>query len=69
LDYPYCKKPMLFGSIDAFDTLIWTPDGESRKDPTKWSIAENGILLAKYFLLAPATLEAYYCPDCKIVHH
>ena len=53
MDCPYYKKPMLFGSIDAFDTLSWTPDRESRKGPTKWSIAENGILLAKYYLLVP----------------
>lgn len=58
LDCPYGKKPMLLGSNDAFDTLSWIPAEESRKGPAKWTVAKNVILLSKYYLLTPPTLEA-----------
>lgn len=45
---PYCSKEMKLGSIDVYDTLSWTPKGESRKGITKYSVAKNGIILSKY---------------------
>ncbi len=62
---PYCNTEMKPGTIDVYDTLSWSPEGESRKGATKFSIAKNGILLAKFFLLLPAVKEAYYCSNCK----
>ena len=56
---------MQLGSIDAYDTLSWSPDGEYRKGISKYTIARNGILLAKYYLIQPATIKSFYCPDCK----
>lgn len=62
---PYCNNEMKLGTIDVYDTLSWTPDGESRKGPTKFSIAENGVVISKCSLLFPASKEAFYCPSCK----
>lgn len=28
-------------------------------------ISPNSIVLAKYFLLTPAAVDAYYCEQCK----
>jgi len=68
LECPYCKKQMKVGSIDVYDTLSWSPEGELRKGGSKYGIARNGIVLAKYLLLLPASKEAYYCSDChKII--
>jgi len=62
---PYCNKEMKPGSIDVYDTLSWSPEGESRPGTTKYSIADGGIKLAKYHLLFAASKAAFYCPDCK----
>lgn len=62
---PYCSKEMKLGSIDVYDTLSWTPKGESRKGITKYSVAKNGIILSKYYLLSAASKESYFCPDCQ----
>jgi len=56
---------MKAGSIDVYDTLSWSPEGESRKGLTKYAIAKNGFLLANYPLLFPASKEAYFCTSCK----
>lgn len=62
---PYCNSEMSPGSIDVYDTLSWSPKGESRKGATKMSIAPNGIILSKYYLLCAASKEAYCCKSCK----
>ena len=62
---PYCNIEMKRGSIDVYDTLSWSPEGESRKGSIKYSIARGGILLAKFFLISPASKEAFYCISCK----
>jgi hypothetical protein len=65
LECPYCKKQMKLGTIDVYDTLSWSPEGEDRKGATKYALAEHGILLARYCLLLPASIDAFYCADCK----
>lgn len=65
MECPYCKKLMQHGSIDVYDTLSWSPSNEKRKGATKYSIAKNGVLMAKYYLLQPASQEAFYCMECK----
>jgi hypothetical protein len=60
MECPYCKNEMKHGSIDVDDTLSWTPDGEYRKGPTRFTIARNGVLLARYYLLQSASCEASY---------
>jgi hypothetical protein len=56
---------MLIGLIDVYDTLSWSPKGESRKGLTKFSVAKNSILISKSYLFMAATQESFYCPDCK----
>ncbi len=65
MDCPYCNNEMKAGSIDVHDTLSWSPEGESRKGLTKYSIATGGIVLANYPMLFAASKEAYYCQSCK----
>lgn len=62
---PYCGKEMQLGRICADNLLSWTPDGESASGATRWSKSPNSIVLAKYYLLAPASVDAFYCEDCK----
>lgn len=62
---PYCNSVMRLGSIQADNLLSWTPDGESPKGSTRWAKSPNSIVLAKYFMLAPAVIDAFYCPDCQ----
>lgn len=62
---PYCNNEMNPGTIDVYDTLSWSPEGESRKGSSKYSVARNSIVISKYFLLTPASTEAFYCPACK----
>ncbi|MBH1942333.1 hypothetical protein I5677_15635 [Mobilitalea sibirica] len=60
MECPYYKSQMKLGAIDVYDTLSWSPDGETRKGHTKHSIAKNGLLIAKYFLIQSASKEAFY---------
>ena len=62
---PYCGKEMRLGQICADNLLSWTPDGERVSGATRWSKSPNSIVLAKYYLLAPASVDAFYCEDCK----
>ncbi len=60
MECPYCKKQMQSGTIDVYDTLSWSPRGGKRRGPTKYSIAKQGVLLARYYLLELASKEAFY---------
>lgn len=62
---PYCKKEMKYGSISAYNRLSWTPEGERACGGTKWAKSPNGVVLAEYFLLGAATVDAAYCEECK----
>ena len=62
---PYCSKEMRLGQICADNLLSWTPDGESASGVTRWSKSPNSIVLAKYYVLAQASVAAYYCEECK----
>lgn len=62
---PYCNKEMKLGCIEADNLLSWTPGGESRSGVTRWSKSPNSIVLAKYNLLSPASVDAYYCDNCE----
>lgn len=62
---PYCGKEMRLGQIEADNTLAWKPDGERVVGSTRWAKSQHSIVLAKYFLLAPASIDAFYCDDCK----
>ena len=62
---PYCNKEMRLGQIQADNLLSWTPDGERASGGTRWARSPNSIVLAKYFLLVPAAVDAYYCEQCK----
>ena len=61
----YCGKEIQLGRICTDNLLSWTPDGESASGTTRWSKSPNSIVLAKYYLLAPASVDAFYCEDCK----
>lgn len=65
MNCPYCNNTMSLGSIDVYDTLSWTPLGEKRKGASKFGIAPNGILLAKFKVLTSSSKESYYCKQCK----
>ena len=62
---PYCSEEMCLGQICADNLLSWTPDGESMSGATRWAKSPNSIVLAKYYLLAQASVDAYYCEKCK----
>ena len=62
---PYCSKEMRLGQICANNLLSWTPDGESASGVTRWSKSPNSIVLAKYYVLAQASVAAYYCGERK----
>lgn len=65
MECPYCKKDMRSGSIKANNLLSWTPGGESQKGGTLWAKSKNSIVLAKYFGLWQASVDAFYCYSCK----
>lgn len=62
---PYCNAEMRLGQIQADNLLSWTPDGEKVVGGTRWAKAANSIVLAKYYLLSPASVDAFYCDKCK----
>jgi len=65
MNCPYCGKEMRLGQICADNLLSWTPDGERASGGTRWRKSPNSIVLAKYYLLAEAAVDAYYCEECK----
>lgn len=65
MECPYCYRAMKLGSIDVYDTLSWSPHGEKRKGATKYAVAKNGIVLAKYNFISAVSKEAYFCEECK----
>lgn len=65
MECPYCCKKMRLGQICADNLLSWTPQGESASGFTKWAKSPNSIVLAKYYVLAPASVDTYYCDECK----
>lgn len=62
---PYCKNEMKSGYISAYNRLSWTPEGERVQGGTKWAKSPSSIVLAEYFLLGAATVDAAYCEGCK----
>jgi hypothetical protein len=62
---PYCDNEMNPGSIDVYDTLSWSPVGESRRGSSKFGVAMNGIVLARYHIICSSSKEAFFCPLCK----
>ena len=62
---PYCNAKMKLGQIEADNLLSWKPDDERASGGTRWARSPNSIILAKYFLLSPASVDAFYCMDCK----
>lgn len=62
---PYCKKEMKQGSISAYNRLCWTPNGETSHGATKWAKSKNSLILAEYFFVTEATVDASYCEQCK----
>ena len=65
MNCPYCNVKMKLGQIEADNLLSWKPDGERSTGGTRWANSPNSIVLAKYFLLAPASVDAFYCKECK----
>lgn len=65
MNCPYCGKEMRLGQICAGNLLTWTPDGEHARGGTRWAKSPNSIVLAKYYLLTQAAVDAYYCEECK----
>lgn len=53
---PYCGNEMRLGQIEADNLLSWKPDGETSFGVTRWSKSPNSIVLAKYYVLAPASV-------------
>lgn len=62
---PYCNKGMKKGYISAYNRLCWTPEGETARGATKWARSQNSIMLAEYYFVAAATVNADYCGNCK----
>ena len=56
---------MALGRIEAENVLQWIPEGERSRGGTKWAKSPNSIVLAKYYLIAPAAVEAYCCGKCR----
>lgn len=65
MECPFCNTEMKLGTIKANNLLSWTPDEESQKGATRWVKSENSIVLAKYFGLWQASVDAFYCSTCK----
>ena len=65
MNCPYCGNHMALGRIEAENLLQWIPEGERSRGGTKWAKSPNSIVLAKYYLIAPAAVEAYYCGKCR----
>lgn len=65
INCPYCRNGMDSGRIEAHNLLQWIPDGERTDGFTKWAKSLHSIVLAEYYLLAPAAVPAYYCGKCK----
>lgn len=65
MNCPYCNNEMKRGYISAYNRLSWTPEGEIARGATKWAKSPNSILLADYFLIGAAKVNAYYCNRCK----
>lgn len=64
---PYCNKEMKKGYISAYNRLCWTPEGETAHGATKWAKSRNSVMLAEYFFIGAATVNANYCENCKKV--
>lgn len=65
---PYCEEEMKLGQIKASNILTWTPDGESVVGFTRWAKSPNSVVLAKWYGLMDASVDAHYCAKCgKIV--
>lgn len=62
---PYCDREMKLGTINASNLLSWTPDGESASGITRWAKSPNAVVLAKWYGLIDASIEAFYCEECK----
>lgn len=62
---PYCEKEMTLGRIEAHELLQWIPSDDYARGSTVWAKAPRGIVLAKYFMLAPAEVEAFLCSECQ----
>lgn len=65
MNCPYCNNEMKRGYISAYNRLSWTPEGEIARGATKWAQSPNSILLAEYFLVGAAKVNAHYCNSCK----
>ena len=61
---PYCDKEMTLGQINADNLRSWKSDDEDVRGGTRWEKSPNSIVLEKYYLLAPASVDAYYCGEC-----
>ena len=62
---PYCNSDMKLGQIEADNLLSWKPDGEKSTGGTRWAKSSNSIVLAKYYMFTPASVDAFYCDSCK----
>jgi len=62
---PYCNAQMKTGQIEADNRLTWKPKGERSMGKTRWAKSSNSVILAEYFLLTPALVEAHYCEQCE----
>lgn len=62
---PYCNAKMKSGQIKADNLLSGKPEGERSVGGTRWAKSPDRIVLAKYFLLAPASVDTFYCEQCK----
>ena len=62
---PDCNSDMKLGPIEADNLLSWKPDGEKSIGGTRWAKSSNSIVLAKYYMFTPASVDAFYCDNCK----
>lgn len=56
---PYCNSDMKLGQIEADNLLSWKPDGEKSIGGTRWAKSSNSIVLAKYYMFTPASVDAF----------
>lgn len=64
---PYCNNEMKHGYISAYNRLCWTPKGETAHGATKWAKSPKSVVLAEYFFIGAATVDASFCEKCKKV--
>lgn len=66
--YDNKNKEIIIEDTDLQKLVTYINNVESTRimsGATRWAKNPNSIVLAKYYLLAQASVDAYYCEECK----